>query len=154
MKKPALTGSSRFRQGVFKLQNPKKYVGDPNQVFFRSNLEKRFMKIFDEQPAILNWASEEMVIEYFSKLDQKVRRYFPDFVLKIIDKNDNVRTLIVEIKPKSQTIPPQSKGKKRYITEMMAWQVNSDKWQHADAYCRKKGYEFWVLTEDHLKRGF
>jgi len=162
MQKPTLTGSTRYRQGIFAPKNPKKYDGDAKGIIFRSNLEKRFMKVFDEQSSILAWASEELIIQYRTKLDAaeearsgkiKIRRYFPDFVVKVKDRTGKTRILVIEIKPHSQTIEPKSKGK-RYIKEAMDYQKNYDKWMHATAWCRKRGYEFHVLTEKDLSHGF
>lgn len=155
MSKPALTGHKHYRQGVFKLKNPQKYDGDPNNVIYRSNLEHRFMKIFDEQPAILAWTSEELVINYYSKFDGKVRRYFPDVVLKVRDKDNKERILVIEIKPEGQTVKPNLTGKgRKAIREAVTWQQNKDKWEQAKRFCDSKGYEFHILTERHLKHGF
>lgn len=162
MQKPTLTGSTRYRQGIFQPRNPKKYDGDSSKIIFRSNLEKRFMKVFDEQASIVAWASEELIIQYRTKLDAheeqltgkvKIRRYFPDFVVKVKDRTGKTRILVIEIKPHSQTIEPTGKGK-RFIKEAIDYQKNYDKWLHATAWCRKRGYEFHVLTEIDLLHGF
>ena len=36
----------------------------------------------DNNPNILEWGSEEIIIPYKSPLDKKVHRYFPDFFIK------------------------------------------------------------------------
>jgi len=69
-------------KGLYRPTNPKKYVGDPNRIVYRSLLERRFMLYCDRTTDITAWASEELAIKYYNPLDKKVHRYFPDFILK------------------------------------------------------------------------
>lgn len=140
------------RKGLFKPKHPEKYIGDVNNIVFRSGLEKRFMKFFDEHNDIINWGSEEFHIKYFSQVDNKVRRYFPDFIIRVRDRHGNIKVFVIEIKPKVQTVPPKTKRQsKRYVQEMMTWQVNQDKWKAAEKFCDEKSMKFMVLHEGHLK---
>ena len=61
-------------KGWFRPKNPKKYKGDAENVIYRSNWELRVMKHFDEDPNVLWWASEELVIPYRSPIDQRIHR--------------------------------------------------------------------------------
>ena len=70
-------------KGKFSPKNIKKYKGNPTNIFYRSLWERRFMKYCDENPMILEWASEEIIIPYISSWDNKRHRYFPDFYIKI-----------------------------------------------------------------------
>ena len=42
---------------------------------------------------ILEWGSEEIVIPYRSPLDSRVHRYFPDFYIKVREKNGKCSTI-------------------------------------------------------------
>ena len=69
-------------KGKFKPSNPKKYVGNPANIIYRSSWEKKFMFYCDTNPDILQWASEEMAIPYYNPIDKKVHKYYPDFIVK------------------------------------------------------------------------
>jgi hypothetical protein len=60
--------------------------------------------------------------------------------------------MILEVKPKKQTQAPipQRRVTKRYITEVTTWGVNQAKFKAATEYCLDRGWEFKVITEDHL----
>jgi len=106
----------------------------------------------DENPNVLEWSSEELIIPYISPVDGKRHRYFPDFIVKIKDKNGVIKTMVLEVKPKKQTREPE-RGKrvtKQYITEVATWGVNQAKWKAAIEYCQDNGWEFKLITEEHL----
>lgn len=136
-------------QGKYRVCFPKKYKGDPNNVIYRSSWEYKFMKWCDTTPSIVEWGSEEIVIPYTSPVDGKTHRYFPDFYIKT---NNNDRYLI-EVKPLKQTKEPktQKRMSKRYINEVVTWSVNKAKWNAAEKFCSKQGWEFKIITEKELK---
>lgn len=138
--------------GRFSPKNPKKYIGDPTNIIFRSLWELRVMKYLDENPNVIEWKSEEIAIPYISPVDNRRHRYFPDFIVKVRRANGSTHTLMLEVKPKAQTIEPkvQKKKTKRYITEVVTWGVNQAKWAAAKEYCLDKGWEFKLITEDNL----
>ena len=78
-------------KGKFTPQNPSKYIGDNTNIIYRSMWERRCMKYFDVNPSVIGWASEEVVIPYYDSATRKVRRYFPDFLIKIKDKRWQVK---------------------------------------------------------------
>ena len=139
-------------KGIFRPRNPEKYKGDAQNIIWRSSLELRFMKYLDENTNVIEWSSEEVIIPYISPKDGRYHRYFPDFVFKVKDANDKVKTIMVEVKPKSQTMEPkkQSKKTRKYLTEVMSWGVNQAKWKAAEEYCKDRLWEFKILTEEHL----
>jgi hypothetical protein len=106
----------------------------------------------DSNPNVLKWNNEELVVPYFSPVDQKLRRYFVDFVIMVKTRTGDMKKYAVEVKPEAQTQPPKQRSKKtnRYLTEMATYAVNQAKWQAADSFCKSKGLEFVVLTEKHL----
>ena len=76
----------------------------------------------------------------------------PDFLVKVKTRDGSTKTMMLEIKPKYQTEPPtpQQRKTKKYINEVMTWGVNQAKWKAANEYCLDRGWEFKILTEDHL----
>ena len=140
--------------GRFKPKNPHKYVGDPTNIIYRSSWECRFMHQFDTADWCISWASEEIIIPYVSPVDNRYHRYFVDFVVKVKDKNGDLKTWMVEVKPKKQTKPPEIKKRvtKQYITEVTTWGVNQAKWKAAEEYCLDRGWTFVIFTEDQLPR--
>ena len=138
--------------GYFRPKNPKKYVGDPTNIIYRSSWECRVMRWLDDNPSILSWASEELVIPYISPVDKRYHRYLPDFLVKVKTKDGSTKTMILEIKPKKQAMEPAKKKRvtKQYLQEVMTWGVNQAKWKAAEEYALDRGWEFKVLTEEHL----
>ena len=143
-------------QGKFKPQNPSKYLGDPTNIVYRSHWELRLMSYLDKHPNVIKWASEEVIIPYKSPIDGRYHRYFPDFYVEQINRDNKKEKVLIEVKPKYQTVPPvvqNTKGKKptkRYITEVQTWGVNKAKWEAAHEFCKDKGWKFQILTEEHL----
>lgn len=138
-------------KGRFKPKNPSKYGGDVTNIEYRSSWELKYMMMLDNDPSVIKWSSEETVIPYRSPKDNRIHRYFVDFYVK--KKTDKgIIEFLVEIKPKAQTTPPvvQKKATKKYLNEVMTWGVNSAKWKAAEDFCKNRGWDFIVLTEDHL----
>jgi hypothetical protein len=138
--------------GLFRPKNPQKYVGDPNNIVYRSSWECRVMDWLDRNRDIISWASEELIVPYISPVDNRVHRYFPDFLVKVRNKEGQLKTLMIEVKPKKQTQPPMQQRRitKQYITEVTTWGVNQAKWKAAEEYCLDRGWQFKIMTEEHL----
>ncbi len=134
--------------GRYKPKYPKKYKGDHTNVIYRSMWEKYCFKWCDENPSVKSWSSEEVIIPYFYEVDKKYHRYFMD--LKITFTNG--QTILVEIKPESQTKPPQFKGRKtkRYINEGLTYVKNMNKWSAAQNFAQDRGWGFQIWTENTL----
>lgn len=140
-------------QGKFNPRNPTKYMGDSGNIIYRSHWELKLMNYLDRHPKVVGWCSEELVVPYRSPIDGKIHRYFPDFVVKQINKKGIKETVVIEVKPKYQTVPPAvQKGKptKRYINEVKTWGVNQAKWEACEEYCLDRGWRFQIMHEDHL----
>ena len=138
--------------GKFSPKNPQKYRGDFTNIVYRSTWECRVMTWLDNNDAIIEWGSEELVIPYRSPVDNRVHRYFPDFYVKVKQKDDTIRVMIIEVKPAKQTKPPEKKKKvtKQYIQEVVTWGINEAKWKAATEFCLDRGWAFKVLTEYDL----
>ena len=132
--------------------HPEKYVGDPTDIIMRSSWETKFAIWCDQNPAVIKWSSETTIIPYVCPTDNRAHRYFVDFKIQVRDKNNQLKTYLVEIKPLAQTMPPTppQRKTKRYITEVMTWGKNDAKWKAARNYCKDRGYEFIILTEKEL----
>jgi len=139
-------------KGRYSPKHPEKYKGDPTQIIYRSGWERRLMVYLDENKSVIQWSSEEIAIPYRSPLDNKIHRYFPDFYVKAIDKNGNITEQLLEVKPKKETREPTKKKRvtKQYITEVTTWGKNQAKWKAAEEYCLDRGWQFKLITEDHL----
>ena len=141
--------------GKFKPKNYKKYKGDPTKIFYRSLLEKRFMVWCDNNDAVLEWGSEEIIIPYRSPVDKKAHRYFPDFYVKYTNKNKQIVREIIEVKPYKQLFPPKKPQRqtKRFLTEVNTYLVNQAKFKAAEEYCADRRFKFRILTEKELTPG-
>ena len=135
-------------KGKYKPINPQKYIGDIDNIIYRSLLERRFMLFCDKTPSVLKWSSEEIIVPYYFYIDKKMHKYFVDFVVQMEDRNGEVKTYLIEIKPEKQTKQPEKKKKTgRYLREVFEWEKNKAKWSCARKYAEDKNWEFKILTE-------
>jgi hypothetical protein len=140
---------SKFYKGKYRPKNPSKYRGDPTEIIYRSSWELKLLNYLDNNPDIVQYSSEEFFIPYYSPIDNKYHRYFPDCWLK----TKSGQQIIVEVKPFKQTQPPTKKNnKKRFIIETTQYVINTAKWDAARAFCSKKNppWKFIILTEKEL----
>ena len=139
-------------KGRFTPKYPKKYKGDPTKIIYRSLWELKAMKYFDDNVNVLEWSSEEIIVPYISPLDNRWHRYFPDFVIKVKLPDGGVKTMMLEVKPRKETIEPKKKKKitPQYITEVTTWAKNQAKWKSATEYCLDRKWEFKLITEKEL----
>ena len=114
---------ANYIQGAFKPQNPTKYIGK-HAPRYRSGWELAFMRMCDNHPNILAWASEAHRIPYINPATGKKTTYVPDFFLVYSDKNGKKHAEIVEVKPNSQVM-----GNARSAHDKMHAVVNEAKWR-------------------------
>jgi hypothetical protein len=131
---------------------PQKYKGDSNNIICRSSWERRFCSWCDLNENIIAWGSEEFSISYYNPAKQKICRYFPDFIIKVKEQTGEIKTYVVEVKPKKQTQPPKPKSRvtKSFIYEATTYAVNQAKWKAADEWCKDRMMKFMIITEDEL----
>jgi hypothetical protein len=139
-------------KGKYKPSYPQKYNGNSSNIIYRSLWERKFCVYCDLNENVLEWQSEEKCVPYRSPIDNRIHRYFPDFLIKVKEPDGSIKKYMIEIKPKKQTVPPpkpkrQTKG---YISEVYEYAKNQSKWEAAREWCADRGYEFKVLTEDDL----
>ena len=132
--------------------NPQKYKGDWKNIICRSSWERRFCKWCDTNENIISWASEEFCIPYVSPTDNRVHRYFPDYLVKVKETNGSIKTYVVEVKPKKQTVPPKQPKRqtKSYLYECVTYSINQAKWKAAREWCADRKIEFKIITENEL----
>jgi len=144
--------ASRFRQGWYQLKHPEKYVGDPMKIRYMSSWELKTHQFLDNNPNILKWSSEELVIPYLKPTDNRVHRYFPDYWVLFRNKAGQQIQEVWEVKPHSQTKRSRSRNSKNRLYEDVQYAVNMAKWQAAQQFCDKYGMKFRVLTEREIFR--
>lgn len=139
-------------KGRYRPANPQKYVGNLNDIVYRSLWERKFMVYCDTNPNVLKWASEEIKIPYISPLDRQYHTYYPDFMMVVKTKQNTEQKYLIEIKPKKfTTLPKAPKRKtKSYINEVYQYAVNESKWKFATQWCEKRNIIFKIFTEDDL----
>lgn len=133
-------------------------MGDPTNIIYRSSWELKLMSYLDQHPDVLRWGSEELFIPYRSPIDGKMHRYFPDFIVEQINKDKKKEKILIEVKPKYQTVPPDMSKKhtpkgqvsRTFLNEVKTWGVNQAKWKAAREFCMDRGWRFQIMTEDHL----
>jgi hypothetical protein len=138
--------------GKFSPKNTNKYLGDPTNIWYRSLWERRVMVHLDNDPNVIEWSNEEIVIPYLSPVDNRWHRYFPDFYVKVRTKAGLIESMILEVKPLKQSVAPQVKSRvtKQYIKEVATYGINEAKWKAATEYCRDRNWKFKVVTEKDL----
>jgi hypothetical protein len=104
----------------------------------------------DENPDVVSYSSEEVIIPYRCATDNRYHRYFMDLKIKF----KNGATYLIEIKPKKQTQQPKRRTRvtKGYINEVMTYAKNQSKWKAADEYCKDRGWLFEIWTEETIKK--
>lgn len=145
-----------YSKYLYVVQNKEKLIGNDIKIICRSSWEHRMCSFLDLKEDVLKWGYEILTIEYFSPIDKKMHRYYPDFYAEMKEKNNIIKKYIIEVKPDNQTIPPKQpknnnkKATKRYIYEAYEYVRNQCKWEAAKKFCEKKGYEFKIITENEI----
>jgi len=127
---------SKYVQGKFQLKNPTKYVGNKTPTY-RSSWELVFMQFCDNNPNILNWASEAVHINYRNPLTGKNTIYVPDFLITYQDAAGGQRAEVIEVKPRKETTLEGAKN----IRDQASAILNMAKWEAARAWCRAHNLE-------------
>ena len=140
-------------RGKYTIKDKSKYAGDHKKVVYRSLWERRLMVYCDKQKSVVEWGSEEIVIPYYSPLDGKMHRYYPDFYMTVRQKDGSIKKFIVEVKPKKDMKQPPANPKKRtkaWLKSVRTYAMNKAKFKYAEDFCKDKNLEFLILNEDHL----
>lgn len=133
---------SKYATGKYYIKNPEKYVGKSAPTY-RSSWEFAFCSFCDNNPAIINWASEAIKIPYRNPVSGKQTVYVPDFLIVYQDKNLHTHTELIEVKPLKETTMENAKSYKDKL--MVA--INLAKWEMAQKWCAAHGMRFRVVSE-------
>jgi len=140
---------AKYAQGKYTVKNPEKYIGKRSPTY-RSSWEFTFMSFCDNNPAIINWASEAISIPYFNPVKGRQTIYVPDFLVVYVDANQKQHTEIVEIKPSTEVTMESARS---YRDKLMV-AMNMAKWAAADSFCRAQNMKFRVITEHDIFKNF
>jgi hypothetical protein len=136
---------AKYAQSLYEVKNKEKYVGK-KKPFMRSSWETVFARLCDNNPAIIQWASEPFMIPYRNPFTNKKTIYVPDFLIIYMDKKGNKHGEVIEIKPKKETSMQFAKSKR----DQAAVILNQAKWAVAKVWCKSQGLTFRVITEDMI----
>lgn len=141
-----------MHQGQFKTKYTSKYLGDYNNIYYRSSWEFSVMLWCDTNNSVKHWSSEEIIVPYLCPTDNTWHRYFVDFSITMADG----RKFWIELKPEKYTKAPAipkkvtKTSKKRHITEVYQYIKNTAKWKAAHESAKNNGATFQVWTENSL----
>ena len=141
---------AEWRQGYYQPKRPEKYVGDVNNIVYRSSWELEAFEFCDNNPNVIKWASEEIVIPYMvptANGGTRKARYFPDLYMEYKNRDGKVIRDLIEIKPHKQTKTSRSRNPKNKMYENAVHMKNQLKWEAARNWCKQNGMNFRILTE-------
>jgi hypothetical protein len=166
--------NSKYDQGNYIPKNKDKVLKLNNQggIFYRSSWEKKIMTWLDHKKEIVKWGAECMRVPYQvttvveGDLKLKSHSYFPDFYYELRKDNGEIKHVVVEVKPQKEYEDAllfesgefkvqenlNLKKLKNLEYRFKTAQKNSEKWKTMIKWCDKKGYEFIIITEQHLKK--
>jgi hypothetical protein len=137
--------SRKYVQGKFQIKNPTKYIGKGTPTY-RSGWEFAFMQFCDNNPSILNWASESINIPYRNPFTNKQTIYVPDFLIIYVDSRNQKHAELIEIKPSTETTMESARSPRdrAYVA------LNHAKWAAASSWAKHNGMRFRVVTENEI----
>lgn len=142
-----------WKQALYKLNNPEKYIGDERKLKFKSSWEEKAFMLCDNNPNIIRWGYEIIPISYMKPLGNnrfKPSKYYPDLYVEYYNKSGDFIKEIVEIKPLKQTKKSRARKPEIRLQENYTHLVNMTKWQAAEAWCNHHGIKFSVATEKSI----
>jgi hypothetical protein len=142
------------RKGRFTPRHPEKYVGNVNDIIYRSSWELSFMNFLDNNTSVVQWGSEIIPIPYRKPTTGRIHKYYPDFWVKYRKKDGTTVQEVIEVKPEKETKQPTTRGKKKktQLYEAITWEINKAKWHSAKLFCDKYGMKFRIFTENKIFR--
>jgi hypothetical protein len=139
-------------KGQYVIKNPKKYMGNANNVIYRSSWELLVFRFLDTKPSVLSWCSEGIQIPYYNPFTKRQTVYIPDLLI-VFEVKGKRWAEMVEIKPLKEVpgvMAEDAKMKKLSTKDKAAQVLNAAKWQAAMAFCKKRGIRFRIMTERDL----
>ena len=137
---------SKYANGKYQIRHPEKYVGNKTPTY-RSGWEHTFMTFCDNNPNILQWASEAIHINYRNPFTGKPTIYVPDFMIVYNDATGQKHAEIIEVKPtKETTLEAAGRSPRAQAAAIL----NAAKWEAARAWCKAQGLKFRIITENEI----
>ena len=145
----------KYTQGPYTLIHPSKYLGDPTHIYFRSSWEFKLYYYMDTNPRVLHWNVEGITIPYEIMENEKwtTNRYYPDCYAEIQKLDGTIQYVAIEIKPYAETQPPvppkrnTPKALENHEYRQKLFLKNLAKWKTAQDFLKKRGIEFFIMTE-------
>jgi len=159
--------ATKYKQGLYIPKNKDKIIKLNTQggLYYRSGLEQKMMIYLDTNENIKFWGAEHLRVPY-SKTEwvsetQEYRTtehgYYPDFYYELVRSDGSITRVVAEVKPNSETIEPKLSDKptakqlKNFEYALKMYNKNLSKWKAMIEYCERKGFEFIIITEQHLR---
>ena len=137
-----------YKQGVYELRHPEKYLGDTTKIIFRSSWELEMHKFLDNNINVLRWSYEGLSIPYLKPTTGKIHKYHPDYWIEYKNRRGEILQEVIEVKPYTQV---DLRSKKRVTNyEKYTYAKNKAKWRAAKQFCDKRNIKFSILTERQL----
>ena len=156
----------KYHQGLFNPINKDKVIKLNSQggLYYRSGLEQKMMIYLDNNSKIVNWGAEHLGIPYtkteWVSENQEYKTtnhtYYPDFYYELRREDGTTSKVVAEVKPYSETIEPvlkpnpSAKQLKNFEYSLKMYNKNLSKWSYMIDYCKRKGFEFIIITEKIL----
>lgn len=165
--------NSKYHGGNYVPKNKDKVIklNAYGGVFYRSSWEKKIMVWLDMKEEIFQWGAECLEIPYQmthfenGNIEIKKHRYYPDFFYRMRNSKGELREVVMEVKPMKEykmvqdlnegrlAVPEKGMKKlKSFEYDLKMAYKNKQKWETMIKWCDKKGYDFIIITEDHLKK--
>ena len=157
---------TKYKQGLFIPNNKDKIIKLNSQggLYYRSGLEQKMMIYLDNNSKIVHWGAEHLRIPYqktewiSEKQEFKTTEhsYYPDFYYELQREDGSVSRVVAEVKPSSETMEPRLKDNpttkqlKNFEYALKMYNKNLSKWKYMIEYCERKGFQFIIITEQHL----
>lgn len=149
------------KRGWYKLLNPEKFIKPIDEhmqsykngfIEYKSSLELKAYKYCDRNSDVVSFSIESFPIRYQKPSDNLIHRYYPDIFLEF----KTGHKFIIEIKSKSETVPPKppkkttQKSIKRHREALLTYKINKAKWNAAKKFAEMNDMKFLIITEDQL----
>lgn len=158
---------TKYRQGLYLPRNKDKIIKLNSQggLFYRSGLEQKMMVYLDTNENIVFWGAEHLRVPYTKtewvsetqEYKTTEHGYYPDFYYELKRSDGTTSRVVAEVKPHSETIAPKLADKptgkqlKNFEYALKMYNKNLSKWKAMIEYCERKGFEFIIITEQHLR---
>lgn len=159
--------NSKYHGGLYVPTNKDKVIklNEQGGIWYRSSWEKKILFYLDHNVDVIRYGCEFLEIPYMLTEVKdgfpvtSKHRYYPDFYYEMKAPDGSIRKVVAEVKPKTETLPPkppkQGATRKQLMNfeySIKMWNKNLSKWQFAVEYCKSKGVNFVIITEDFINK--